>query len=689
PGPFHIQAKLAIHNLQGSAASFVVDKEGSNFGFSGGSGKPFIEGAFFQSSSKTLGALPIEEGKPFQFDVVREDGRITFSINETLVYEMESPQDVINQVGFRPWRSTMRIYDFSIQGVLIEPLNSQPRGYSIPVIDLSSQTERQVIVDQEDGQYLGHPTTVLLEDQATMIAVYPKGHGRGSIVMKRSTDGGLTWSERLSVPENWATSLETPTIHRVVDAQGVRRLILFSGLYPIRMSVSEDDGLTWTPLQPIGDFGGIVAMSDVIQTRSGQYQAYFHDDGRFLHNEGKTGAFIVYKTRSDDGGLTWSAPEEVVSHPVAHLCEPGLVKSPDGSQWLMLLRENSRQFNSFYCVSNDEGETWSAPKQLPGALTGDRHVVRYAPDGRLVITFRDMAHQTSTYGDFVAWVGTYNNIVNGREGQYRIRLLDNQDGVDTGYAGMEVLPDVTFVSTTYCHLYEGEPPLIASVRYKLSELDAIAEQMKLSQQDLFVSGENGYASYRIPSLLVSKQGSLLAFCEGRKNSSSDHGDIDLVERRSTDGGATWSQQSIVYEEGGGQNITIGNPCPVVDQDTGRIWMTYCRDNDDVFALYSDDDGVSWSKPVSITSSVKKPGWSWYATGPGVGIQKKMEPHKGRLIIPCDHREAVNGQSVKMSHIFYSDDGGETWELGGTVGLHTDECQLVELSNGDLMINMRN
>lgn len=138
------------------------------------------------------------------------------------------------------------------------------KGYSIPVIDIAHEKDRQFVVDKEPGQYLGHPTTVLLEDQKTIIAVYPKGHGKGAIVMKRSVDGGRTRSDRLPVPENWKTSQEVPTLYRVVDNQGNKRLIMFSGLYPIRMAYSEDDGDSWTPLQPIGDFGGMIIKREQI-----------------------------------------------------------------------------------------------------------------------------------------------------------------------------------------------------------------------------------------------------------------------------------------------------------------------------------------------------------------------------------------------------------------------------------------
>jgi hypothetical protein len=349
---------------------------------------------------------------------------------------------------------------------------TQPRGYSIPLLDLAGETQRQTIVDREPGQYLGHPTTVLLEDGRTMLCVYPKGHGKGALVLKRSSDGGRTWSARLPVPENWATSLETPTIHRTTDRDGRKRLLVFSGLYPIRMSVSEDDGRLWTPLRPIGNFGGIVAMSDVIRLRDGRYMAVFHDDGRFIGSTPQTAGFRVYKSISGDGGLSWSAPAVIAEHAEAHLCEPGIVRSPDGRQLAMLLRENSRRFNSFVAFSDDEGANWSKPRELPGALTGDRHVGKYAKDGRLLVTFRDTTHESATRGDWVAWIGTYSDIAEGRQGQYRVRLMDNTKGHDAAYAGLELLPDGTFVATSYGHWTRDEMPYIVSVRLKLEELDA-------------------------------------------------------------------------------------------------------------------------------------------------------------------------------------------------------------------------
>ena len=357
----------------------------------------------------------------------------------------------------------------------------QSKGYSIPTIDLSKQSHRQIIVDREKGQYLGHPSTVLLEDNKTMLVVYPKGHGRGGIVYKRSNDGGLTWSSRLPTPKNWETSKEVPTIHRVIDAKGKKRLIMWSGLYPARLAISENDGNSWSELKPVGDWGGIVVMGclEPLKTGKGNYMAMFHDDGRFFKGKMKRKidpVFTLFKTFSKDGGLTWSYPEVILARSDVHLCEPGIIRSPDGEQLCVLLRENARRRNSYVIFSSDEGKTWTDPRELPASLTGDRHTGRYSKDGRLFISFRDRTHETPTFGDWVAWVGTYSDIVNGREGQYRVRLMDNHKSADCAYPPVEILPDDTLVTTTYGHWTKGESPYIVSVRLKLSELDAIAKR---------------------------------------------------------------------------------------------------------------------------------------------------------------------------------------------------------------------
>lgn len=206
--------------------------------------------------------------------------------------------------------------------------------------------------------------------------------------------------------------------------------------------------------------------------------------------------------------------------------------------------------------------------------------------------------------------------------------------------------------------------------------------------DVYTSGKGGYHTYRIPAIVLTTKNTLLAFCEGRKTSRRDHGDLDLMLRRSTDGGKTWRKMQLVYEEGGDAKITIGNPCPVVDRDTGTIWLPFCRNNDRVFMTHSKDDGVTWAKPVEITKDVKKPGWGWYATGPGHGLQLSDE----RLVIPSDcHDRCAKGGGRDDTHslTFYSDDHGKTWKLGGLTATGMNECEVVELADKSLLLSMRN
>ncbi len=205
----------------------------------------------------------------------------------------------------------------------------------------------------------------------------------------------------------------------------------------------------------------------------------------------------------------------------------------------------------------------------------------------------------------------------------------------------------------------------------------------VSHTEIFTSGSDGYAVYRIPSLIVAPGRTVLAFAEGRRNGHSDSGDIDIVQKRSADGGETWSGQSVVYCEPG--DITIGNPSPVADHDTGTLWMPFCRDNDTVLVTSSKDDGQTWSDPVDITANVKHRKWNWYATGPGVGIQLRHGAHKGRLVVPCDH---TTRRHRNDSHAILSDDHGATWRFGGAVASGCNECQVVERSDGSLLLNIR-
>ncbi len=416
--------------------------------------------------------------------------------------------------------STINFTSFSIDYIKKgDPVGKPEPYFTIPLVDLDRDTFRQIVVDREKGQYLGHPTTVLLEDNKTILTVFPKGHGKGGIVYKRSTDGGITWSDRLPVPESWSTSLEVPTLFPVTDKYGKKRLIMFSGLYPVRLAVSEDNGSTWGELEQVGDWGGIVVMGSMIQLKTGKghYMAFFHDDMRYFDRNGQKNyendvknfssrMFTLYKSVTEDGGLTWSYPEVISKSRELHICEPGVVRSPDGGQIAILLRENSRRDNSQIIFSDDEGRTWTNPRPLPNSLTGDRHVCKYAPDGRLVIFFRDVSpakyhdqllkiakerNETDfsliseetgfgspTEGDWVAWVGKYDDLVNRKEGQYRIRIKDNKNGWDTAYPGVELLPDGTFVTTTYGHWEKGESPYILSVRFNLNEIDEKAKSLK-------------------------------------------------------------------------------------------------------------------------------------------------------------------------------------------------------------------
>lgn len=242
---------------------------------------------------------------------------------------------------------------------------------------------------------------------------------------------------------------------------------------------------------------------------------------------------------------------------------------------------------------------------------------------------------------------------------------------------------------------------IISIAAVLS-LAVLTSGSAFEQTNLFVAGTEGYHTYRIPVLNVTKSGTVLAFCEGRKNSASDSGRIDLLLKRSMDGGRTWSKQTVVWSDG--TNV-CGNPAPVVDQSTGTIWLLLgwnlaadteheilsgtAEDTRRVFVSSSSDDGRTWAAPREITRDVKKPHWRWYATGPANGIQLTRGPHKGRLVVPANHSDhSDSARHPYRAHAIYSDDHGQTWRLGGVHEDRTNESTLVELSDGSVLQNMR-
>ncbi len=370
----------------------------------------------------------------------------------------------------------------------------------VAIVDLSNDVARHVIVAQGTvDTYQGHPTTVMLPDGRTIFAVWTIGHGGTCGPMKRSDDGGRSWSELLQVPENWTEAKNCPSIYRLAGPDGMMRLFVFAGRGPdkqMQQSVSLDDGKTWSPMKGNG-LECVMPFTTVVPV-----------DGRkkliglsSIRREGDkdTKSNILAQSESADGGLTWSPWRVLIDDPKLKPCEPAVIRSPDGKQLLCMIRENIRAAGSHFITSDDEGRIWSDLKALPPGLWGDRHMPRYARDGRLVVTFRDLGPDKATHNHFVAWVGTYEDLVEHREGQRKLLLLRSHSGSDCGYSGLELLPDDTFVATTYIKYREGpERNSVVSARFTLAETDKmqpVAAQTVEGGSDGIITLDDSAATY--------------------------------------------------------------------------------------------------------------------------------------------------------------------------------------------------
>lgn len=423
---------------------------------------------------------------------------------------------------------------------LAAPSNFTGENYTIPTLDLSTMpkelkgTEYEYLYDlvtvDDSYDYMAHPDSILL-DNGNILTVYPAGHGRGAVLNKISTDGGLSWSEEIGdTPESWVNSQETPTVYRLEFSDGSPDKLILISANPkwketettggFECSISEDEGKTWTEFQRFYDLESdtpvvpIVAMASLTRLKENgefvdKWMGFFHDS-----------EFYNYKTIltfDENGNMQWSVPEKYFAEhreieKLSNMCEVEVIRSDMGmgDELCLISRSNSKRMNSLISFSTDEGKTWSEPVEAPAALNGERHKAEYTPDGRLYITFRSIERgseaqkHTILKSDkkkgwvsegLIAWVGTYDDLKNGTEGQYRIKLahiyLDYQfkkgyyAGADTGYSGNVVLDDGTIVTCGYGKFSVTEraknlytlKTYIASKRINLRDTDELVKKI--------------------------------------------------------------------------------------------------------------------------------------------------------------------------------------------------------------------
>ena len=769
-GDFKITARFSLNELNGNAAALVFGR--NNFGFDGHGGKLFIEGPDFgRARSFGPGGEFITPGQPVVAEVIRAGTNLTLRLAGKDVVTLPFKTGAVGVFGLRPWRATMRVYDFAATGNLIEdpaaldaatPKAGPAGEISVggvkfdptdPPGGLMFRKEAGLVTaPQVDGRLVYESKTHLFETRATItprgdyLLMFPEGRHYGGSTNKvndlmamRSSDKGLTWSApQPAFKIDYNQHGFVPLIPR-----GTKRIYAFGtqpvwsefsvakGQHenaPIGFRHSDDDGRTWSGVQlvrPVNDpeFRGMSVMR-MCETDSGAWLIGSHL-GDWSVKPLLTRQFLL---RSEDRGKTWSLlPGQRPNGwfaPGFNRMDEGRPVNLGGGKVLLMIR--TPEGHLWAARSNDDGKTWTEPKPTPLIHPDAPPMLFHLTDGKTLAAFHHNRHAQTQYAGLTAKM-------EGMKDRSELWVSLSRDGGGTWTEPCFVLANA---------LAEAEPN--AWFNYQCSYVDAFADQgvmhlfmphrwkralhLTIKESDLeklptraeiktaatppeitgllgktnvFVSGQDGCHTCRIPALVATRSGSLLAFAEGRKLNSSDAGDIDMLVKRSTDNGATWSAARTVWDDG--PNV-CGNPCPVVDRDTGTIWLltTWNRGDDPepkivaqtshdtrrVFVMRSTDDGITWTPPREITADVKRPNWTWCATGPGAGIQIERGPHRGRLVIPCDYIEAGTGRY--FSYIIYSDDHGLNWKPGGiTPQDNVNECEVVELTGDRLLLNMRN
>lgn len=461
-------------------------------------------------------------------------------------------------------------------------------------------------------------------------------------ILVKSEDDGLTWSEPINITEQ----IKDPKWHLLLQGPG--------------KGITLEDGTLVFPAQ-------------------------FKDENEVPHST------IIY---SKNNGKKW----KIGTGAKPNTTEAQVIELKDGSLMLNMRDDLNRKDKSItngrsVYITKNLGKKWEKHVTSRSALQepncmGSLIKEEFLINGKVqkVTLFsnpnskyrRDKMTIKISFDDAKTWPAEYN------------LLLDEMGG--RGYSCMTKIDDKHIGI-----LYEGSQ---ADLTFQIIPIEEIIQKNK-ELNYIFKSKTDGYSSFRIPAIVTTNSGKLLAFAEGRVKSSSDTGNIDLVMRSSTDEGKSWSPIKIIWDDG--DNV-CGNPAPVVDKETGDIHLllTWNLGSDHerdiiskkskntrrVFVSSSSNEGESWTTPKEITSTTKLENWTWYATGPCHGIQLKNSKFKGRLVIPCDHIEATTRKY--FSHSIYSDDHGKTWQLGGTTPQdQVNECTVAELPDGKLLLNMRN
>lgn len=511
-----------------------------------------------------------------------------------------------------------------------------------PTVDLSGEAARQVVIAAGTKDvYQGHPTTLLSSDQQSILATWCLNHGGTCGPLKRSDDGGKTWSELLPTPESWATVKNCPVLMRLADPKGVERTFVFAGQGPdgaMHSAHSTDGGKTWSDMQSLG-LKCVMPFCTIESIAGGKKLLGLTNIRRPGETKDKR-SNIIAQSISEDGGLTWGKWRIILDLGELKPCEPWMIRSPDGKQLLCLLRENAKH-EALYITSDDEGGTWSEPRKLPPGLWGDRHIARYTPDGRLVVCMRDTGPGSPTRGHFIAWVGKYEDIVAGRDGAYRIKLLHSNAGGDCGYPGLEVMPGGTLVATTYVKYRPGpEKHSVVAARFGLSETDPLAKTAASGKQidaDICIFG--GTSGGVAAAVQASRLGKKVVLLEAGKHL----------------GGMT---------SGGLSAVDIGDPRTV-----GGIAREYFTK---LVARYGKQ--LEWDKPFIAAGG-----------GPATGGAYSIEPHVAEEVFTQMIREA--GVPVYLSAYLNSvkKDGAKITELTTEDGLTVRAKMFIDATyEGDLM-----